>query len=312
MGSGLNHGCRSLHCEPRCFGYLKPKAVARRRGLPFSRRRTRGQTRQSGDPVHLPTPPPWPSAEILADWHLDGQTLMRRCCRRDRTLGHHDEISDTSASRVAELVDASPSSPASESRGARTRRPRLRKMLLAMGATWRHPIKLATGFTTWRRRRGAPAKRRRITRETMADLCPHRHRLGLKPVTTCRSSPLRTSTLAPTRCWPSHQGGARQPARDDRRTWKRSRRKLSESGIEASVQAAEHVFTITRRRCRSTSKFEGALRSSSLGKSMRRASRGPARWPSMRSRDLRLTVPASCRSSPPVAARRLGGLASTL
>src|ERR671937_81093 len=56
------------------FGYLKPKDVARlEEAYRFSEAAHAGQTRQSGEPY---ISHPLAVAEILADWHLDGQTLM--------------------------------------------------------------------------------------------------------------------------------------------------------------------------------------------------------------------------------------------
>src|SRR5919106_154331 len=54
------------------FGYLKPKDVARlEEAYRFSEAAHAGQTRQSGEPY---ISHPLAVAEILADWHLDGQT----------------------------------------------------------------------------------------------------------------------------------------------------------------------------------------------------------------------------------------------
>src|SRR5438093_1169200 len=60
--------------ESERFGYLKPKDVARLEdAYRFSEAAHAGQTRQSGEPY---ISHPLAVAEILADWHLDGQTLM--------------------------------------------------------------------------------------------------------------------------------------------------------------------------------------------------------------------------------------------
>ena len=56
------------------YGYLKPSDVARlQEAYRFSEAAHAGQKRQSGDPY---ISHPLAVAEILADWHLDGQTLM--------------------------------------------------------------------------------------------------------------------------------------------------------------------------------------------------------------------------------------------
>src|SRR5213594_4120633 len=72
--------------ESERFGYLKPKDVARLEdAYRFSEAAHAGQTRQSGEPY---ISHPLAVAEILADWHLDGQTLMAALL--------HDVTEDTS------------------------------------------------------------------------------------------------------------------------------------------------------------------------------------------------------------------------
>src|SRR5687767_12352880 len=87
------------------FGYLRPKDVARlAEAYRFSEAAHAGQTRQSGDPY---ISHPLAVAEILADWHLDGQTLMAALLHdvTEDTSVTKDEISDTFGKPVAELVD---------------------------------------------------------------------------------------------------------------------------------------------------------------------------------------------------------------
>ena len=91
--------------SPARFGYLKPKDVARlAEAYRFSEAAHAGQTRQSGDPY---ISHPLAVAEILADWHLDGQTLMAALLHdvTEDTSVTKDEISDTFGKPVAELVD---------------------------------------------------------------------------------------------------------------------------------------------------------------------------------------------------------------
>src|SRR5258706_1284028 len=81
--------------DPSRFGYLKPKDVARLdEAYRFSEAAHAGQTRQSGDPY---ISHPLAVAEILADWHLDGQTLMAALLHdvTEDTKVTKDEISDT-------------------------------------------------------------------------------------------------------------------------------------------------------------------------------------------------------------------------
>src|SRR5438309_9214978 len=110
--------------NPDRFGYLKPKDVARlAEAYRFSEAAHAGQTRQSGDPY---ISHPLAVAEILVDWHLDGQTLMAALLHdvTEDTSVTNDEIPTPSASRSPSWSTASPSSTASSSRAPRTRRPR--------------------------------------------------------------------------------------------------------------------------------------------------------------------------------------------
>src|SRR3970040_676933 len=87
------------------FAYLKPGDVARlAEAYRFSEAAHAGQTRQSGDP-YISHPPA--VAEILAEWRLDGQTLMAALLHdvTEDTSVTKDEISDTFGRPVAELVD---------------------------------------------------------------------------------------------------------------------------------------------------------------------------------------------------------------
>jgi (p)ppGpp synthase/HD superfamily hydrolase len=93
-----------LH-ESERFGYLKPKDVARlEEAYRFSEAAHAGQTRQSGEPY---ISHPLAVAEILAGWHLDGQTLMAALLHdvTEDTAVTKDEISDTFGKPVADLVD---------------------------------------------------------------------------------------------------------------------------------------------------------------------------------------------------------------
>src|SRR6476660_4052452 len=109
------------------FGYLKPKDVARlAEAYRFSEAAHAGQTRQSGDPY---ISHPLAVAEILADWHLDGQTLMAALLH-DVT---EDESSDTFGRPVAELVDGGSKLDRIEFQSAEdAQAENFRKMLLAM------------------------------------------------------------------------------------------------------------------------------------------------------------------------------------
>src|SRR3954471_17893874 len=91
--------------ESERFGYLKPKDVARlEEAYRFSEAAHAGQTRQSGEPY---ISHPLAVAEVLAGWHLDGQTLMgaRMHDVTEAPAATKDEMSDTLGKPVADLVD---------------------------------------------------------------------------------------------------------------------------------------------------------------------------------------------------------------
>src|SRR5262249_4073528 len=156
------------------FGYLKPKDVARlEEAYRFSEAAHAGQTRQWGDPY---ISHPLAVAEILAGWHLDGQTLMAALLHdvTEDTSVTKDEISDTFGKPVAELVDGVSKLDKIEFQSAEVAQAEnFRKMLLAMARDVRIIlIKLADRLHNMRTLRAVPpAKRRRVPRETM-DIYP--------------------------------------------------------------------------------------------------------------------------------------------
>src|SRR6478672_4560971 len=115
------------------FGYLKPKDVARlEEAYRFSEAAHAGQTRQSGEPY---ISHPLAVAEILAGWHLDGQTLMAALLHdvTEDTAVTKDEISDTFGKPVADLVDGVSKLDRIEFQSAEhVQAENFRKMLLAM------------------------------------------------------------------------------------------------------------------------------------------------------------------------------------
>src|SRR5438552_1375399 len=164
------------------FGYLKPKDVARLEdAYRFSEAAHAGQTRQSGEPY---ISHPLAVAEILADWHLDGQTLMAALLHdvTEDTSVTKDEISDTFGKPVAELVDGVSKLDKIEFQSAEhVQAENFRKMLLAMARDVRVIlIKLADRLHNMRTLGAvSPAKRRRVARETMEIYAPIANRLGL-------------------------------------------------------------------------------------------------------------------------------------
>src|SRR3954462_7712184 len=239
--------------EQSRFGYLKPKDVARlAEAYRFSEAAHAGQTRQSGDPY---ISHPLAVAEILADWHLDGPTLMAALLHdvTEDTSVTKDEISDTFGKPVAELVDGVSKLDKIEFQSAAdAQAENFRKMLLAMARDVRVIlIKLADRLHNMRTLGAVPpAKRRRIARETMEIYAPIANRLGLNMIyhelqelAFSHLYPLRYRVLAK----------ATKAARGTRRemigrTLEAVKKKLAESGTRASVQGREkHVYSTYRK-----------------------------------------------------------------
>jgi RelA/SpoT family (p)ppGpp synthetase len=235
------------------FGYLKPKDVARlAEAYRFSEAAHAGQVRQSGDPY---ISHPLAVAEILADWHLDGQTLIAALLHdvTEDTSVTKDEISDTFGKPVAELVDGVSKLDKIEFQSAEVAQAEnFRKMLLAMARDVRIIlIKLADRLHNMRTLGAVPpAKRRRVARETMEIYAPIANRLGLntlyhelQELAFSHLYPLRYQVLAK----------ATKAARGNRRemigrTLEAVKKKLAASGIQATVQGREkHVYSTYRK-----------------------------------------------------------------
>jgi guanosine-3',5'-bis(diphosphate) 3'-pyrophosphohydrolase len=235
------------------FGYLKPKDVARLAdAYRFSEAAHAGQTRQSGDPY---ISHPLAVAEILADWHLDGQTLMAALLHdvTEDTSVTKDEISDTFGRPVAELVDGVSKLDKIEFQSAEdAQAENFRKMLLAMARDVRVMlIKLADRLHNMRTLGAVPpAKRRRIARETMEIYAPIANRLGLNTLYH-ELQELAFSHLYPARY--KVLAKATKAARGNRRemigrTLEAIKKKLADSGIAATVFGREkHVYSTYRK-----------------------------------------------------------------
>src|ERR1700752_5133061 len=239
--------------NPDRFGYLKPKDVARlAEAYRFSEAAHAGQTRQSGDPY---ISHPLAVAEILADWHLDGQTLMAALLHdvTEDTSVTKDEISDTFGKPVAELVDGVSKLDRIEFQSAEdAQAENFRKMLLAMARDVRVIlIKLADRLHNMRTLGAVPpAKRRRIARETMEIYAPIANRLGLNSLYH------ELQELAFTHLYPTRYkvlAKATKAARGNRRemigrTLEATKKKLADSGIQATVFGREkHVYSTYRK-----------------------------------------------------------------
>src|SRR3954465_10131401 len=245
------------HLEPHLdsprFGYLKPKDVTRlAEAYRFSEAAHAGQTRQSGDPY---ISHPLAVAEILADWHLDGQTLMAALLHdvTEDTSVTKDEISDPFGKPVAELVDGVSKLDKIEFQSAEVAQAEnFRKMLLAMARDVRIIlIKLADRLHNMRTLGAVPpVKRRRVARETMEIYAPIANRLGLntlfhelQELAFSHRYPGRYKVLA--KATAAARGNRREMIG---RTLEAMKKKLGEAGIAANVQGREkHVYSTYRK-----------------------------------------------------------------
>src|SRR5690349_3561665 len=242
----------ALH-DPDRFGYLKPKDVARlEEAYRFSEAAHAGQTRQSGEPY---ISHPLAVAEILAGWHLDGQTLIAALLHdvTEDTAVTKDEISDTFGKPIAELVDGVSKLDKIEFQSAEhVQAENFRKMLLAMARDVRVIlIKLADRLHNMRTLDAvSPAKRRRVARETMEIYAPIANRLGLnslyhelQELAFTHLYPLRYHVLA--KATKAARGNRREMIT---RTLEAVKKKLAEGRIEATVQGREkHVYSTYRK-----------------------------------------------------------------
>src|SRR5213592_1265020 len=239
--------------ESERFGYLKPKDVARlAEAYRFSEAAHAGQTRQSGDPY---ISHPLAVAEILADWHLDGQTLIAALLHdvTEDTSVTKDEISDTFGKPVADLVDGVSKLDKIEFQSAEhVQAENFRKMLLAMARDVRVIlIKLADRLHNMRTLGAVnPAKRRRVARETMEIYAPIANRLGLnalyhelQELSFAHLYPVRYRVLA--KATKAARGNRREMIS---RTLDAVKRKLAEGAIRAEVFGREkHVYSTYRK-----------------------------------------------------------------
>jgi RelA/SpoT family (p)ppGpp synthetase len=235
------------------FGYLKQADVARLAdAYRFSEAAHKGQKRQSGDPY---ISHPLAVAEILADWHLDGQALVAALLHdvMEDTSVTKTEISDTFGKPVAELVDGLSKLGKIEFQSAEdAQAENFRKMLLAMARDVRVIlIKLADRLHNMRTLDAVPpAKRKRVARETMEIYAPIANRLGLntlfhelQELAFSHLYPLRYRVLA--KATRSARGNRREVVGKIEAAVKA---KLAEAGIAATVFGREkHLYSIYRK-----------------------------------------------------------------
>ena len=163
-------------------GYLKPADLSRlEEAYHFSDAAHQGQLRKSGEPY---ISHPVAVAEILSHWQLDAQTLCAALLHDvvEDTEVSTDDISKRFGKPVADLVDGVSKLDRIEFQSQQdAQAENFRKMLLAMARDVRVMlIKLADRLHNMRTLDAvAPAKRRRVARETLEIYAPIANRLGL-------------------------------------------------------------------------------------------------------------------------------------
>ena len=234
-------------------GYLKPEDVTRvESAYHFSETAHTGQFRASGDPY---ISHPLAVANILAQLHLDSQALSAALLHdvMEDTAVTKAEISKKFGKPVADLVDGVSKLDRIEfETHEEAQAENFRKMLLAMARDVRVIlIKLADRLHNMRTLDAvAPAKRRRVARETLEIYAPIANRLGLNRIYQ-ELEDLSFSYLYPMR--DRVLSKALKSARGNRRevvgkVEEAINRRLKTDGIEAAVHGREkHVYSIYRK-----------------------------------------------------------------
>ncbi len=234
-------------------GYLKPADLSRlEEAYHFSDAAHQGQLRKSGEPY---ISHPVAVAEILSHWQLDAQTLCAALLHDvvEDTEVSNDDISRRFGKPVADLVDGVSKLDRIEFQSQQdAQAENFRKMLLAMARDVRVMlIKLADRLHNMRTLDAvAPAKRRRIARETLEIYAPIANRLGLdglyrelQELGFQHIYPMRYRVLAK----------AVKGARGNRREvvdkiLEGIKQRLAEAGIEASISGREkHIYSIYKK-----------------------------------------------------------------
>ena len=165
--------------------YLPPQQVDRvRDAYEFGAQAHEGQKRLSGEPYIAH---PVAVADILADLHLDAQTIVAAILHDviEDTPTAKGEIAERFGAEVAELVDGVSKLDQIQFRSrAEAQAESFRKMLLAMVRDIRVVMVKLADRTHNMRTLGAvpPAKRRTVARETLEIYAPIANRLGIHSV----------------------------------------------------------------------------------------------------------------------------------
>jgi RelA/SpoT family (p)ppGpp synthetase len=234
-------------------GYLKPVDLSRlEEAYHFSDAAHQGQLRKSGEPY---ISHPVAVAEILSQWQLDAQTLCAALLHDvvEDTEVSTDDISKRFGKPVADLVDGVSKLDRIEFQSQQdAQAENFRKMLLAMARDVRVMlIKLADRLHNMRTLDAvAPAKRRRVARETLEIYAPIANRLGLdglyrelQELGFQHIHPLRFRVLA--KAVKGARGNRREVVD---RILDGINKRLAEAKIEAAVSGREkHIYSIYRK-----------------------------------------------------------------
>jgi GTP pyrophosphokinase len=245
--------------------YLKPPDIERiEEAYEFSGKAHEGQYRDSGEPY---ISHPLAVAGILAGWHMDPQALMAALL--------HDVMEDTKVSKaeisrrfgkpVAALVDGLSKLGKIEFQSQQdAQAENFRKMLLAMARDVRVIlIKLADRLHNMRTLGAVPpAKRRRVSRETLEIYAPIANRLGLnslyqelQELAFSHLYPLRYRVLA--KATKSARGNRRQVVG---KILEEIKQRLAGAGIKAEVTGREkHLYSIYKKMLEKSLSFSQVL-----------------------------------------------------
>jgi RelA/SpoT family (p)ppGpp synthetase len=188
LRSLLPYGRRSIGINQliaKLEGYLPPSEVERvQEAYDFAFQAHEGQRRRSGEPYITH---PVAVADLLADLHLDSQTLIAAILHdvMEDTPTLKDEITTRFGQEVAELVDGVSKLDQIQFKSrAEAQAESFRKMLLAMVRDIRVIMVKLADRTHNMRTLGAmpPAKRRSIARETLEIYAPIANRLGMHAI----------------------------------------------------------------------------------------------------------------------------------
>jgi len=230
--------------------YLPPEQVERvRAAAEFGAAAHQGQKRLSGEPY---ISHPVAAAEILADLHLDADTLIAAILHDviEDTPTPKDEIAARFGNDVAEIVDGVTKLDQIQFKSRQEAQAEsFRKMLLAMVRDLRVILVKLADRTHNLRTMGsvAPAKRRQVARETLDIYAPVAERLGLYRI-KLELEELGFQTLYPHRYRVIDR--ALRRARGNQKEFLAKIRAqlepaLAKAGIEAKVETREkHLYSV--------------------------------------------------------------------